>query len=68
MLEAELRETTSKLNSASIVKGSFDQKAAPALELFTTQASKLTSIFRNFLYNWISVELLNPVSVEGFTI
>jgi hypothetical protein len=38
MLETELRDSASKINSTSIEKGSFDQVAAAALQ-FNSQAN-----------------------------
>ncbi|XP_031271098.1 LOW QUALITY PROTEIN: cell division control protein 6 homolog B-like [Pistacia vera] len=37
VLDTELRESASKINSTSVEKGSFDQQAAPALEFFNSQ-------------------------------
>lgn len=38
MLDAELRESASKINSTSVEQGSFDQRAIPGLEFLDSQA------------------------------
>ncbi|KAJ0083889.1 hypothetical protein Patl1_31133 [Pistacia atlantica] len=50
VLDAELRESASKINSTSVEKGSFDQQAAPALEFFNSQANYIFGAIRLHIY------------------